>query len=483
MHSFPGRLGVNLNDHSERQLIAYFEAIAEWSAAYRVARLHILGVRTGDALELVSARIVLDIGGDTACKSAFRAGRVEAHQVLLNQEETDVQGVARALASAEGFRVAGIGCIKLPSSDQVGIYVAPPTLLHPEGLSAGSRLAVLSIGGGHIADVLPQPESDWLLKAADSPYESVQELAIDYNLGTLRGDRALLEVVARTAIQVLAESAVAGNRASVGLWMARSLERTKAKLGFRVVHQGQVVQRGAIRGADLVWSSRDLAVVGTGDIEVPAGSVVQCIASYAGEAHHIQWRADPATFLNPRAAILSLVDPSNSVMQAYLHPDVPPRGKAADDFESAIAWLLWALGFSVASFGTHPKTRDTFDVIATTPHGDFLVVECTLGLLRAEGKLSKLNARTVNVRDSLAASNMKHLRVLPVIVTALTREQVEADAGPAADLGVLVVTREDLDEVQNELIRFPDADSLFERGLRAVQDRQSARKAESGADR
>jgi hypothetical protein len=233
----------------------------------------------------------------------------------------------------------------------------------------------------------------------------------------------------------------------------------------------------------LTWSERDLAVVGVGSIEVPAGSVVQCIASYAGEAHHVQWRADPTSFLNPRGAILSLVDPSGSLTQTYLHPEMPPRGKAADDFEAAIAWLLWTLGFSVASFGTHAKTRDTFDVIATTPHGDFLVVECTLGLLRAEGKLSRLAARTVNVRDSLAASNMKHLRVLPVIVTAMTGEQVAADAGPAADLGVLVVTREDLDDVQNELVRFPDADSLFERGLRAVQDRQSARKAQDGADR
>lgn len=472
-----------MNEHSERQLIAYFEAIASWRAAYKVARLHVLGVRTGHALELVSARIVLDVGGDTAIKATFRAGRVEAHQVLLNQEETDVQGVARALASADGLHVAGLGCVKLPSTEQVGIYVAPPTLLHPEGLSAGNRLAVLSIGGGHVADLLSQPESDWLLKAADAPYDSVQELAIDYGLGTLRSDRALLEVVARTAIEILAESSVTGTRASVGVWMASSLDRAQAKLGFRIVHQGRVVQRGAIRGTDLTWSDRDLAVVGVGSIEVPAGSVVQCIASYAGEAHHVQWRADPTTFLNPRGAILSLIDPSGSLTQAYLHPETPVRGKAADDFEAAIAWLLWALGFSVASFGTHPKTRDTFDVIATTPRGDFLVVECTLGLLRAEGKLSRLAARTVNVRDSLAASNMKHLRVLPVIVTALSSEQVAADAGPAADLGVLVITREDLDEVQSELVRFPDADSLFERGLRAVQDRQSARKAQDDEDR
>ncbi len=207
-----------MNEHSQQQLSSYFEAIACWRAAYKVARLHVLGVRTGEALELVSARIVLDVGGDAACKAPFRAGRVEAHQLMLNQQETDVQGVALALSSAAGFHSAGIGRIKLPCTEQVGVYVAPPTLLHPEGLSEGNRLAVLSIGGGHFADVLPQPESDWLLKAADAPYDSVQELAVDYGLGTLRGDRALLEVVARTAIQVLAESAVTGNRASVGIW-------------------------------------------------------------------------------------------------------------------------------------------------------------------------------------------------------------------------------------------------------------------------
>lgn len=472
-----------MNEHSERQISTYFEAIVGWRAAYRVIRLHVLGARTDNILELVSARIVLDVGGDIGLKAPFRAGRVEAHQVLLNQDETDVQSVVRALASADGFHLPGLGCLKLPSTEQVGIFVAPPTMLHPEGLSAGNRLAVLSIGGGHVADLLSQPGADWLLKAADFPYDSVQELAIDYGLGTLRGDRALLEVVARTAIEVLSESSVTGTRASVGIWMASSLERARAKLGFRILHQGQVVNRGAIRGTDLIWSDRDIAVVGVGSFEVPAGAVVQCIASYDGDAHHVQWRADPATFLNPRSAVLAMIDPSGSQIQSYLRPEMPARGKAADDFEAAIAWLLWALGFSAALFGTHPKTRDAFDVIATTPRGDFLVVECTLGLLRSDGKLSKLGARAVNVRDSLAASNMKHVRVLPVIVTAMTAEQVAADAGPAADLGVLVITREDLDEVQTELARFPDADSLFERGLRAVLDRQSARKAQNGADR
>lgn len=465
-----------MNEYSERQLNTYFEAVASWRAAYRTARLHVLGVRTDEVLEVVSARIVLDIGSDTACKDSFRAGRVEAHQVMLDQSETDVQNIARTLASGNCFDAIGIGQIRLPSTEQIGIHVQPPMLLHPEGLSAGNRLAVLSIDGGDVTDLLSQPESDWLLKAADTPYDSLQELVMDYGLGTLVRDRALLEVVARPVIEVFAESAVTGTQASVGIWMSSSLDRARAKLGVRVIHQGQVVLRSAIRGTGLRWNDHGHVTVGTATIGVPAGALIQCVASYADEAHQVQWRADPATFLNPRAAILSLVDPSNSLMRGYLDPEVPARGRAADDFETATAWLLWALGFSVASFGTHPKTRETFDVVATTPRGDFLVVECTLGLLRAEGKLSRLAARTANVRNSLVAANMRHLRVLPVIITAMTSEQVSADMGAAADLGVLVIAREGLGEIEKELIRFPDADSLFERGLHAVQDRQAARK-------
>lgn len=470
---------LNLNENSERLLNSYFEAIASWRVAYRAARLHVLGIRTGEALKVVSARIVLDIGLDTACKEPFRAGRVEAHQVMLKQSETDVQGIARTLAMGNCFHVIGIGQIRLPSTEQVGIHVEPPMLLHPEGLSAGNRLAVLSIGGGYVTDLLSQPASDWLLKAADIPYDSLQELVMDYGLGTNVRDRALFEVVARPVIEVFADSAVTGTQASVGIWMASSLDCALAKLGVRVLHQGKVVQRRAIRGAGLCWSDRGLATVGTATIDVPAGALIQCVASYADEAHQVQWRADPATFLNPRAAVLSLVDPSNSLMRRYLNPEVPPRGKAADDFEAAIAWSLWVLGFSVASFGTNTRTRETFDVVATTPRGDFLIVECTLGLLRAEGKLSRLAARTATVRDSLAAANMRHLRVLPLIISAMTSEQVSADVGAATDLGVLVIAREGLDEMENELIRFPDADSLFERGLRAVQERQAARRAEA----
>ena len=183
-----------------------------------------------------------------------------------------------------------------PSTEQVGIYVAHQRCFTPKASVRAIVGSAVHRWRARCWFDFSQPDSDWLLKAADAPYDSVQELAIDYGLGTLRGDRALLEVVARTAIEVLAESSVTGTRAEVGVWMASSLDRAQVTA---FVSSIKVESCSAHSRHGLNVGDRDLAVVGVGSIEVPAGSIVQCIASYAGEAHHVQWRADPTTFLNP----------------------------------------------------------------------------------------------------------------------------------------------------------------------------------------
>lgn len=44
-------------------------------------------------------------------------------------------------------------------------------------------------------------------------------------------------------------------------------------------------------------------------------------------------------FQNPGAAVLSLVDQGYPLIRGYLQPDLPTRGRAADDFEAAVGWL------------------------------------------------------------------------------------------------------------------------------------------------
>lgn len=472
-----------MTEFSQKQFEAFFASISAWRPAYKRARLHVLGVRTATELSIVAARIYLDVGGDDPIKPYFRAGALEAVQWEIPQNVQSVEDVTHALIGETGLEIEGVGRVRLLSGEGQEIFIAPPTLLHPEGLNAGNRLAVLAVCGSNFVEWVRQPESDWLLKAADIPYDSVQELCFEYGLGSIQDNKSLIEIVARTAVQVLAKSQVEGTHAEMGIWMGRGLDREQARLGYRILDNGRVLRRGAVSGAELAWQDEDFSAIGTMQMEVPIGAVVQCIASYAGQAQNVQWRADPSIHQNPRAAVLALIDPRREILSSFLQPDLPPRGKAADDFESAVAWLLWALGFSTAAFGTNSKTTEAFDTVAVSPNGDFVVVESTLTLLRADSKLSKLAARAARLRETLDTANMRHLRVLPMIVTAMTVEQVKVDLPSAEENGILVLTRENLtNALETELIRYPNADDLFARGMAHIEERRATRLKASTAE-
>jgi hypothetical protein len=96
--------------------------------------------------------------------------------------------------------------------------------------------------------------------------------------------------------------------------------------------------------------------------------------------------SDPDRVQNPRRAVYEAFDPKLENLKNILS-NAQGRGEEARDLESAIAWLLWMLGFSVAHLNTR-KMREAPDLIAATPQGHFLIVECTTGLLKAENKLS-----------------------------------------------------------------------------------------------
>jgi hypothetical protein len=471
---FFGRSRQHMDDRYKLNMTSFFSAISGWRCAYTHARLNVLAIRRSDCLAIVKARIYLDAVSLGPCKPHFVAGSIEAFQWDIPQSTQSIEDTLLALLSS-GVSVEQLGCIKLQGDDNSGLYVAPPTVLHPEGISTGNRLAVMEILGMSSDGLFTQPETDWLLKSGSAPYDTLNELCLDYNLGASHIKRSSLEVVARTVVEMCRSTVVQGSLARLSLRMASNLDTTKAKIGYRVLDKSNVVRRGTAFGAEMSWTKDGNAATGSTQLDVPVGAVVHCIASYGSSAHHVYWCADPSIFQNPRAASFSLVDQGFQIMRGYLQPDLASKGKIADDFEAAVGWLLWILGFSTATFGTNAKTRDGPDTIAITPAGDFVVVECTLGLPRADTKLGKLNARVVQFRDTLHSSNMKGIRVLPVIVTAMNLDEVKADVAQVEELGVLILTRENIETALNDLIRFPDANGLFEQGMNAVQDRKQAR--------
>lgn len=463
-----------MDQFATEQKQKFFDAISDWRIAYRVFRLSYLAVKVDDKLSVLSARILMAVNATSNLSPLpqFNAGNIQCGQWDINPHEISIEQVIEGLTSSDGINIPGHGILKLLTNSDRGVSVSSPILLHNEGIKNGNRLVILTISGSNAYPYLSQPETDWTLKAGTVPYDSLDELKSEYGLaGNPNADLAILEVLAVTAVEVLAASTISGATAKLGVWAAKGLDNKKIQLGYRVFEKDRVVLRGAVKGNQLDWQAVGEDLGGTVELNVAPGSFIQCIASYNGLAHDVKWRADPNFLPNSRAAVLTIIDPSKTLIQSFLFPEKPyNKGKPQDDFEMAVSWLFWGLGFAPLNFGTNPKTKDAFDTVLVAPNGDFAVIECTLELLRTESKLSKLAARAAKLREILDASHQKHIRLLPIIISSMTREQVKGDIDQAKKLGILVLTRQDLEWALSEVMRFPNADKLYEEGIQTVQN-------------
>lgn len=240
---------------------------------------------------------------------------------------------------------------------------------------------------------------------------------------------------------------------------------------YRLFSQGKVIAREFIDGSRFDWTEGSDSLLGTFKVSVPSAAILHCYSIYNGVAQTHWYITDPSTSQNARRAIYESFDTGFTVLNEFLNrPNA--KGRDARDLETAIAWLFWIHGFSAAHVGSTARTQDFADLILVTPQGHVAVVECTTGLLRADNKLPNLIARSATVRRRLDQSNNNHLRLLSVIVTTLTREEIKADLEQAERLGVLVLAKEEIDQLVTNTLITGNADATFAAAEIRVRDAQ-----------
>lgn len=451
-------------DPSVTRIAEYFSAIRPWAPCYRRQTFSYFGIREGKRIYIYKARIRLEGLGKSDqwdfASGPFVGGRIPIRRLGLSAEELLSRfAVGQAVTGRNGYEFV------LPTDMTGGIYVEPPTLLHPEGVQSGHRLSVLTVLAGAPASDILNPAADWVLKAGESPFDGVSDALLWLGLGGQLTNRCSVDVVATSPIEVLAESRVRGAAAELGVWVLPGLRRSGVRLTYRVFDKGNCIDRGSIAGRSMTWSKNGPVNIGRATIKVPQAAIVNLSAVYADHAHHVQWAGDPENFQNPRLAALDTVDKGQQLLKAYLLPN-EIKGAAQLQFESAVAWVLWALGLSVVQTDRADQAKEGPDVIAVAPNGGQLLVECTVGLLKTESKLAKIARRAVDVQERLKSVGATATPVVPVIVTALPRDKVAAELDAATESGVLVVTREDLEVALTRMLLFPDGDQYF----RAAQE-------------
>lgn len=446
----------------EKYISEFIRLCGPMSAAAKHATFSYFAVRNEGRLVLVQGRLVLNLVPQDLQKS-FESDDVFAGQLLLSE-------IGKSLE--DFFRELTTGVIQLPVGEvhfdkhETGAYSFQFDQNHP-GIEQG-RHPLLTISGRHRDTIFDVNAVDWELRGAAIPYQNIHDLLSQYRIALGNGP-SRIEAILPAAVEVDFSLTVKGTTATIGVVTSRDLDPSNVFLGYAVLSNGSVVTRSQISGDDLCWREDGNLIRGQSDIEVPKAAIVHCFAGYAGRAQHSGYIVDPDNHQNARRSAYELFDENLDNLKKILSR-TGGKGARSDDFEAAISWLLWIQGFSGATLGLTPLLKEAPDVIVTTPNGRFAVVECTMGLLKADNKLPKVVARANQVREKLEKSGNGHLPVLPVMVTSLSRSDVEAELPQAAAHGVHVLTREDIERGVAASFVLPDPERIFNDALRAVAE-------------
>lgn len=454
-----------LSDLEKHKIEDYLSIIGPWQPAYADrATFSFIAIRDGTKLLLSQGHVIYPSGLGTPPTLNVQSPTVCGCAVRMSTLGVDCEHLIEALLS--GGLVTPIGTVSLHdgATGHCGISTHFPRYQN-DFESTREHVASLTLSWGQHAFTNRQGEFRNDLRTAAAPYDSVTELANELWLKPLRWDMCTLDFSVNSPVAVDLQRSITQGVVNLAILVLRGTDIAGARLGYRVIATGSVVQRRTLAHHELKWADKGHVQVGEVDVDVPSGGVVQCFASYNGQALHHGWVVEAGSFPNVRRLAHEVFDPQLENTRKCLF-DSKTLKQDARNLEAGVANLLYMLGFTIDPLFGKPQS-DNPDLLAMTPSGDMVVVECTTAGINIEGKLSKLLARTVQLEEKLKSTGNTHIRVLPIIVTALSRKAV-TDEQAAIDGRILVVTSEDLEHALNVTLVPQDANAMFEEKWRAT---------------
>lgn len=452
------------HDYSEFETL-----IQSWVDAYQCAVTSYVGLKTAQGASLLFGRVLFEPSRVGLGISSFK---FETEHVIAARFVADARpsGITSFLSKAKNGKITcidNVNNLALETDGALSTYFSP---IHHPLISEGPRLPSLVIRGIRKHDLLVKAtdvrQLDWELKAADTPFDNLDELLIHCGLLTLTqmGDSTTLEVVARSPGMIGVASIITDGNAIIECRVADALDVARLRIGYKVFRKG-IVDRASVVGSTLEWRQESDIKVGTCHVPVGDASLLQAFLSYAGTSLHQWWITDPQKRFNPRYAIHQIFDEDIELLKQML---LKPETDKPYVFEGAVSTLLNLLGFSVSNYGRIPKLQKGPDIVAVSPSGHIGVIECTIGLLDENDKLAKLVQRAKLIRDRLNETGYGFLQLQPVIVTPLSRDEVTANLETAGKHNIAVVCREDLQAMLNQIRLTPNADQLFQEAKRLI---------------
>lgn len=456
-------------------IAGFFEQIAPFEDAYTDPAFHFVAVLSRSEWRLLKARLILEPVEALLQPKAVMASNVIAGQFRLSELKLQLPQFL--------LEIAG-GRLRTPMGEISIAHVHDTVAFQPYGSEGDKQARSVSLAFFAGYPQFDRSAVDWQLRAQAPPYHDLTELASDFGVAPLADGAAVVDVTAISPVWVDYSSPVTGTAARPTIRLSQRLDPQHVSVGLRVLTGHGQIDRQRVDGSQLKWQQDEKiqnVLVGTFELTVPEEAVIGCYAAYRGVGLHFGFLQDPANVVNPNLAVVDAFDRGLGITRELMRDEPTKKGWQKNDLEDAVATVLWIMGFAVSQIGRNRLTTDAPDLVARTPRGNYLIVEVTTGILKAENKLANLVQRTAQVRQRLSRSWHRNAKVQPVLVTSLPREQVELERTQAEIDGVRVFTREDLDEAIEQRIRFPsNPDELFDE-LEAYLREKKEEAADAGA--
>jgi len=436
-----------------------------WRAGYRRLLLIYLGYLHEGKWKLVYAAALLQPDPVTVgvppdiriSTKSLMAGRLFLDCVELDQHPL-LQALVRGTLDIDGkhLELAGAG----PNDHSLNLFLDGPPNIPSQNVRMPTLVIRSKATSGlandlHIADV----END--LRTSDTPFDGFEDLisSLGFPADVRNSGSQRIEIFLGLAVVLtLPDSRIADSKAYIRLLASPGITKTRVKVGIRFSDGANTARRIAIAGDQLAWKTMDQWLEGTVNIPVGNTPYVQCLVQYGGEHVSRWWLTDPSQHLNFRTAIQRAFDPEDRKLTKLLFP---PKTESRD-LEKGLALLMGIHGFGVLQYGEKESFQEGPDLIGITPRGRILVVECTVDLVDAHGKVTKLVNRSQKILESLRRANVSNIEVISVLATTLPRTDLAPHGELFTKARVAVLAREDLEESVRRM-NFPaNPDNLYD---------------------
>jgi hypothetical protein len=425
-------------------------------------------------LELFDSDRTWKVARATAVLSAKPA--VVAEDTLLSAPHLRVRrcvfGITTSTFQAflQGIQVNRLKVGPLDLLMAPGIGDAQPTFsaFNPNGGPTSGRPRQLWLSGviriplARSVNGFDQYVLDAEVMAIDPPWLALQSALDELGIGApnWEGDTVGVLVVGLCPAVINARKCVAdADKVHVAVAVSSGLEKSRLTLSLVVRLENDQMKRQLLTDRDLTWSIA---------ADEPGHVLAEQSFSY-GVRVRAAWLSVNIDALSVHADFLSRKDrlfgQRSKLLQVFdsnldkLRDQVlSARGK---EFEFGVSSLLFLLGFVPCHIGGQTR-EDGPDIVALTPRGSVLLVECTTGPIAQENKLAKLVKRRKAVADAMAMQTIAPAKLLAVVVAQSPRDELSAELRSAAEANIAVVTREDVLDGLSRLEEFVDTDALFD---------------------